>query len=630
MTFCLTLPEVKHSSTSNIVRVFISNSSVTTGAGLTGLTNASAGLSIYCIPNNAAGSSGYAYTASGSLIETITTCGTYAAPSASKCRFKELDATYAPGWYELQFLNSVYATASATALVIHGFGATNMRPFTVIQPLVGYDPNDSVRMGMTALPNAAAEASGGLYTRGTGAGQIKQDSNGTITTLMETAVSGSISTASFVAGAITAAVINTGAIDADAIADGAIDAGAIAAGAITNAKFASSAIDASVLATGTITSAKFAAGAIDAAAIASDAITSAKVADGFITAAKLASDTITAAKIASDAITAAKIASDAITSAKIADGAIDAATFADNAITAAKIADGAIDAATFAAGAINAAAIASDAITAAKIADGAIDAGAIASDAITAAKIATGAIDADALAADAVAEIADGVCDEALAGHTTAGSVGKALSDAASLAQASQIVLSTTIATLASQTSFTLTAGSADDAAYQDLAIIITDSVTSTQKSVGYVAHYTGASKTVRLLASPVFTIAAGDSVQIITALGTARVHTDCSLTSSAGSAAHVATWLEYNGAKVDITGATVTVAARELSSDTNLFSITEADLLGATAEFNDVLRLLKSSPGFTDDRTYVFTSSIVHNSRTFVGTQLIPCLGGA
>lgn len=48
---------------------------------------------------------------------------------------------------------------------------------------------------------------------------------------------------------------------------------------------------------------------------------------------------------------------------------------------------------------------------------------------ITAAAIATGAIDADALAADAVAEIADGVLDEALSGHTTAGTLGKAIAD---------------------------------------------------------------------------------------------------------------------------------------------------------------------------------------------------------
>lgn len=40
--------------------------------------------------------------------------------------------------------------------------------------------NDSVRAGLTALPNAAAEAAGGLYTRGTGAGQINQAANGQV------------------------------------------------------------------------------------------------------------------------------------------------------------------------------------------------------------------------------------------------------------------------------------------------------------------------------------------------------------------------------------------------------------------------------------------------------------------
>lgn len=42
------------------------------------------------------------------------------------------------------------------------------------------DLADSVRAGLTALPNAAAEAAGGLYTRGSGAGQINQATNGQI------------------------------------------------------------------------------------------------------------------------------------------------------------------------------------------------------------------------------------------------------------------------------------------------------------------------------------------------------------------------------------------------------------------------------------------------------------------
>lgn len=66
----------------------------------------------------------------------------------------------------------------------------------------------------------------------------------------------------------------------------------------------------------------------------------------------------------------------------------------------------------------------------ASMADNVITAAKINNNAITSGKIATGAISADGLAADAVAEIADGVWDEALGGHATAGSAGKALSDA--------------------------------------------------------------------------------------------------------------------------------------------------------------------------------------------------------
>jgi hypothetical protein len=79
---------------------------------------------------------------------------------------------------------------------------------------------------LTALPNAAAEAAGGLYTRGTGAGQINQNANGQVDSR----------TVGMANDTITAAAIATGAIDADAIADNAIDAGAIAADAITAAK----------------------------------------------------------------------------------------------------------------------------------------------------------------------------------------------------------------------------------------------------------------------------------------------------------------------------------------------------------------------------------------------------------
>lgn len=75
----------------------------------------------------------------------------------------------------------------------------------------------------------------------------------------------------------------------------------------------------------------------------------------------------------------------------------------------------------------------------------------------------------------------------------------------------------TTIATLTSQTSFTLTAGSADDDAYNNHAITITDSVTGVQKASGYIDTYVGATKTVNLDADPgTFTMGVGDIVEIL------------------------------------------------------------------------------------------------------------------
>lgn len=83
------------------------------------------------------------------------------------------------------------------------------------------DLDDSVRAGLTALPNAAAEAAGGLYTRGVGAGQINQDANGRVDT----------HPVALAADVVTAAAIANGAIDAPTFAAGAVDATAFAQGA---------------------------------------------------------------------------------------------------------------------------------------------------------------------------------------------------------------------------------------------------------------------------------------------------------------------------------------------------------------------------------------------------------------
>src|SRR5690348_12850576 len=70
----------KRGQGSIVLRVKILNSSVSTGAGLTGLTFSSTGLIISTIADNE--SSATAYTVAGSTIETIATLGTYSAPTA--------------------------------------------------------------------------------------------------------------------------------------------------------------------------------------------------------------------------------------------------------------------------------------------------------------------------------------------------------------------------------------------------------------------------------------------------------------------------------------------------------------------------------------------------------------------
>lgn len=148
----------KHSVTSQIVRVRLRHA--TTGAGLTGLTSASTGLIISTLCDNEATAT--VYTVAASNVESITTLATYAAPTASKCRFKEVDATNEPGLYEIQLADARFAVSSARRLRISWTGATNLLTGSHTIVLVAFDPHDAVRMGMTSLPNAAADAAGGL------------------------------------------------------------------------------------------------------------------------------------------------------------------------------------------------------------------------------------------------------------------------------------------------------------------------------------------------------------------------------------------------------------------------------------------------------------------------------------
>lgn len=102
--------------TSVIQRLFIPDTTSVLGAGKTGLTFSSAGLIISTIADTEATAT--TYTQAGSTVETITTLGTFAAPTATKCRFKELDATNLPGIYEIQIADARWAVSGARSLII--------------------------------------------------------------------------------------------------------------------------------------------------------------------------------------------------------------------------------------------------------------------------------------------------------------------------------------------------------------------------------------------------------------------------------------------------------------------------------------------------------------------------------
>ena len=129
----------KHGVASAILRVKILDSSSTTGAGLTGLAFGDSGLIISTIADVEATVT--VYTSAGSTIEDITTLGTYAAPTATKCRFKEVDATNHPGLYEIQLADARFSVTNARSLIVSVHGATNAALVDAEVQLTAFDLN---------------------------------------------------------------------------------------------------------------------------------------------------------------------------------------------------------------------------------------------------------------------------------------------------------------------------------------------------------------------------------------------------------------------------------------------------------------------------------------------------------
>jgi hypothetical protein len=157
----------KRGSTSVIVRIFIPDNSSAKGAGLTGLTNASTNLAIAFSREMQNGGTEI----TGANLAAIATIGTWANPGSGKLGFGAVDGTKFPGLYEIQFPDDCAAFGTgdlSQSLYLNAYEKTttvlNIGPNMVLIPLVPWDYQDGVRMGLTALPNAVPGANGGLPT----------------------------------------------------------------------------------------------------------------------------------------------------------------------------------------------------------------------------------------------------------------------------------------------------------------------------------------------------------------------------------------------------------------------------------------------------------------------------------
>ena len=228
----------KAGTTSKDVNILIQDSSVSTGAGKTGIAYNTSGLTAY-------------YHRQGSNAATAITLATKTLGTLATGGFVEVSSANMPGLYELGIPDAALASG-ATWVVIMLFGVANMAPVTLEIELTAWDNQNATTGGLSALPNAAAAANGGLPTvdannavklqSGTGSNQISL-SSGLVTLAGVTHTGAVIPT-------VTTTTTATNVTTVNGLASGVITATSIAADAITAAKIADGAIDAATFAAG--------------------------------------------------------------------------------------------------------------------------------------------------------------------------------------------------------------------------------------------------------------------------------------------------------------------------------------------------------------------------------------------
>jgi hypothetical protein len=143
-------------STNVTLPLFVRDGTSTSGAGLGSLVHNSAGLTA---KYRREGQNAFT-----SISLVTATVGTYTSGGF-------IASGGIAGSYELGVPDAALASG-AKWVELELYGAANMVPVKIEIELDAVNYQDATRFGMTALPNAAAEAAGGLITRGTGTGQL--------------------------------------------------------------------------------------------------------------------------------------------------------------------------------------------------------------------------------------------------------------------------------------------------------------------------------------------------------------------------------------------------------------------------------------------------------------------------
>jgi len=144
---------IKAGSTNQTLDLFVLDSTATDGSGLAAVS-ASSTVNCYYTINP---------TGPATALALVTNSATGAHTDGG---WSEIDATNMPGSYRLGLSDAIVANTGSAHLMVKG--ATNMAQLPVELQMVDFDPNDGVRLGLTSLPNAAADAAGGLVISDTG------------------------------------------------------------------------------------------------------------------------------------------------------------------------------------------------------------------------------------------------------------------------------------------------------------------------------------------------------------------------------------------------------------------------------------------------------------------------------